>query len=88
MTRLCPCGQGRLPIAPWVPRWEELGFCWCDDSHNEMREWRDVIREANEKLANCGRIQYDSHKPGPGVSREGLSAFHAQLGLTERFVRS
>ena len=88
MTRLCPCGQGRLPIAPWVPRWEELGFCWCDDSHNEMREWRDVIREANEKLANCGRIQCDSHKPGPGISREGLSAFHAQLGLTERFVRS
>ena len=81
-TRQCPCGKGRLPIAPWVPQSEELGFCECDEAWDERLCWRDTVEEAGKKLGNRWQL------PHSLSSKSLCLATAAELGVTARFIRS
>jgi hypothetical protein len=81
-TRLCPCGKGRLPIAPWVPQSEELGFCVCDEAWDERLGWRDEVEAAGKKLA--GKWQLPHSLSSKQLCLESVAA----LGVTTRFVRA
>ena len=80
-TRLCPCGKGWLPIAPWVPQSEELGFCVCDEAWDERLGWRDEVEEAGKRLAGKWQL------PHSLSSKSLCLASVAALGVTARFVR-
>ena len=81
-TRLCPCGKGWLPIAPWVPQSEELGFCVCDEAWDERLGWRDEVEEAGKRLAGKWQL------PHSLSSKSLCLASVAALGVTARFVRA
>ena len=43
-TFVCRCGEGRLPVFPWVPLDED--HCYCEDASEDHCAWRMKVMEA------------------------------------------